>query len=975
MPKNGNITGQVFDKDVIDQIETRQSFLGERNRTDKHILYANNNSAFLRLASSVNVGYKSKDFEKELIQNSLEGNLSIEENINLQSQLDAGSNQLKARGINENLTGMNLAKACVLFGGIVGIDDSLTPTRKFGIVDNEGSDKYDYISTIAAYGWGGISSKGFVPMPSIESASISFYNRGALQKADVKIKVYSLEQLQIFDLLYFRIGYTMLLEWGHNMWIENNTQNLKPRDKFATEPFQLFFSDNPSQQELIQAIQKQRKDDNYNYDAMLGKVTNFTWKFNDDLTYDIDLKLVGLGDIIESLKINTAAIISQKELSPTALLEKRKKNLNAALTTRQNTAPANNSGTARTNLSTALQAANTARSTLTQAFITQVATIIGFREKTTGDNYVSAEKYITSVGTLTENSDFNEIERNIAKITTGLNLLTNEGDTRYETERQSISSANSTFYQKIRDVKAKITALRTAERLDADLAEQLRREIANLQRAIQQADADAEKLQISPQTSAENKNRTKLNTQLFEWSQQADNLKSTALDKDGNLFNFKLQANSTVQQGNLSINFRYVRLGYLLDWMQSNLLYYDSTKTPPAPAPGENFIPPGNPIFKIDVNPDFNFCLRFPTQFSSDPRVCVIPSAYTNTITKEDGTNEEIKWNVFPALNKYLVENNPFVGKIMNLFVNIDHVASVLDKNTDLNGKTSLHKFLSQLFYNINDALGNVNKLEPVFDSEENTLKILEQSNLESIRDNFLDIESKTTKTATFQSYGIGTAAKPEGTFLTNIDFSVQLPPNMAAMATISAQAGGNVVGENATGLSKLNVGLSDRLVTLKLDKDSIEGAQTGKLDPEKIFLANLQTVSKVINSLYGVGTTEGVFNVDTVENIRSVNRDLALYLTGNEALNGNMPPPFFIPFNLSLDMEGLSGMRNYERFAITENILPYSYRPQKLNDEGTFEGGVLDFLIKGITHSISGNKWTTKIESISVSSKRVLKT
>jgi hypothetical protein len=24
---------------------------------------------------------------------------------------------------------------------------------------------YDYVSTIAAYGWGGISSKGFVPMP------------------------------------------------------------------------------------------------------------------------------------------------------------------------------------------------------------------------------------------------------------------------------------------------------------------------------------------------------------------------------------------------------------------------------------------------------------------------------------------------------------------------------------------------------------------------------------------------------------------------------------------------------------------------------------------------------------------------------------------------------------------------------------------------------------------------------------------
>jgi hypothetical protein len=56
--------------------------------------------------------------------------------------------------------------------------------------------------------------------------------------------------------------------------------------------------------------------------------------------------------------------------------------------------------------------------------------------------------------------------------------------------------------------------------------------------------------------------------------------------------------------------------------------------------------------------------------------------------------------------------------------------------------------------------------------------------------------------------------------------------------------------------------------------------------------------------------------------------------------------------------------MVNYERFAITEEILPYSYRSGD-------QGGVIDFLIKGISHSIKNNKWTTKIESLSVSSIR----
>ena len=94
MPKNGNITGQVFDEDVIKQIEARQEFLGARNKTDAQIIYANNSNSFLRLGSSINI---------------------------------TDQEPLKLRGINESYTGNKLAKACVLFGGTVGVDNSLSP--------------------------------------------------------------------------------------------------------------------------------------------------------------------------------------------------------------------------------------------------------------------------------------------------------------------------------------------------------------------------------------------------------------------------------------------------------------------------------------------------------------------------------------------------------------------------------------------------------------------------------------------------------------------------------------------------------------------------------------------------------------------------------------------------------------------------------------------------------------------------------
>ena len=51
----GNITGTPFLPEVTDQITKRQEFLGENPKQDKHIIWQNNKSAFLRLASSVNI--------------------------------------------------------------------------------------------------------------------------------------------------------------------------------------------------------------------------------------------------------------------------------------------------------------------------------------------------------------------------------------------------------------------------------------------------------------------------------------------------------------------------------------------------------------------------------------------------------------------------------------------------------------------------------------------------------------------------------------------------------------------------------------------------------------------------------------------------------------------------------------------------------------------------------------------------------
>ena len=68
----------------------------------------------------------------------------------------------------------------------------------------------------------------------------------------------------------------------------------------------MFFNteSNGSYLEMLEPIKDKRIEYNGNYDALLGKVSNFNWSFNTDGSYDIELTIISLGDVIESLKSN-----------------------------------------------------------------------------------------------------------------------------------------------------------------------------------------------------------------------------------------------------------------------------------------------------------------------------------------------------------------------------------------------------------------------------------------------------------------------------------------------------------------------------------------------------------------------------------------------------------------------------------------------------------------------------------------------
>jgi len=87
-------------------------------------------------------------------------------------------------------------------------------------------------------------------MPGITTADVTYYSNGALAKANINIKCFSKSQFQFIDILYLRPGFSLLLEFGHSVWLDNN-KDLQSMDNFITQPMsKLLTSDGINQYQM-----------------------------------------------------------------------------------------------------------------------------------------------------------------------------------------------------------------------------------------------------------------------------------------------------------------------------------------------------------------------------------------------------------------------------------------------------------------------------------------------------------------------------------------------------------------------------------------------------------------------------------------------------------------------------------------------------------------------------------------------------
>lgn len=251
---------------VAAQLEARKRSIGKvSNKTNEDLLYQNSKTAWIKLSSGVNT-------------------LSDEEVAKLKAQ----QGRTTINGSN-TLAGYN-----ILMGGVLAPDRGLRQgiEDQTGAIKGQSSDKYAYQNRIG--------STGIRPMPGITSMNVKSKNTyGTLREAEVAFTCWTLEDFEIMERIYLRPGFTMLLEWGHTMYIDNDGKLHKDIESIGNR----FFVKGITRSQLVEDIAKIREKTSYNYEGMVGIVKNFNWSYSSNGGYECSVSIVSIGEVLESIKI------------------------------------------------------------------------------------------------------------------------------------------------------------------------------------------------------------------------------------------------------------------------------------------------------------------------------------------------------------------------------------------------------------------------------------------------------------------------------------------------------------------------------------------------------------------------------------------------------------------------------------------------------------------------------------------------
>ena len=403
--------------------------------------------------------------------------------------------------------------------------------------------------------------------------------------------------------------------------------------------------------------------------------------------------------------------------------------------------------------------------------------------------------------------------------------------------------------------------------------------------------------------------------------------------------------------GNKDKDQYFIRLGYFLEILQNSVI--------PDVVNGNS----KTKYIKFDTNIETNIISLCSRQLSADPSICLFNTSYSKKTVEFIPKAEQFK--VYSKTAKC------FYGKFMNVYFNMNYIISSLKSLTDTNGEVVLIDFLKTLSAGFCTATGNYNNIEPTVNEENNTIVFIDDTPLpKALRNELIKQFNPTASSADayFILYGFNQTSDGNlAGIVRDLNLTTTTSPNFGYIITIGAQANGYVTGQDSTALSTMNRGLKDRIKQEIVDP-------TGSISPtepvkslEEQYANAIKAFDKFITTIGSVSGSVPKWDQNAIDEFKNVNRSLIAYeqysTTRNAQLSSSISSPNypssptigFLPFGLTLTIDGLSGMKVYQKFTIDSSFLPSNY-PESL-----------EFIIKGVNHEVKDNQWITTIESFAI--------
>jgi hypothetical protein len=283
----------------------------------------------------------------------------------------------------------------------------------------------------------------------------------------------------------------------------------------------------------------------------------------------------------------------------------------------------------------------------------------------------------------------------------------------------------------------------------------------------------------------------------------------------------------------------------------------------------------------------------------------------------------------------------------MHIYVNIDYIISTLDSGIDEDGNIPLYNFLVSLLNGISNALGCINKFEIDYSDATNTFSIVDSA-LIPLKYQATEDIAKININSLTPSSGTG------GSFVTNFGLKSDIYSSIGNAIALGAQGGGSSLSAASTSYSNANTGITDRIITAKDNANNPDvntEAETEKANIEKEF-GNFVTL---LNST----TQKKALSPDDIDYYSTYIIDVLQRDLFTATQTGQVPGIIFIPLNLNLTLSGISGIRQYQVFTITENLLPQEYYDK------------LKFITTTIEHKVDTKGWETVINTIGIPYKK----